>query len=123
MSFTPSAKFSERWLSSPSAMKEAIHGELDDIMRLLGEDSDVVGFRFQNPDLNAVLRNLQSAHLETRREMIRLAKESRAHELIPKLEMKIDDAISDRMGLLSEELKAWIRQAIKEELDAMEIEL
>lgn len=117
MSFTPSDNFEQRWLDSPVAMKQAIHDELDDIIKLLDDDTRVDGFEFAHPDLASKLTHLQTAHLESIQKLAQKLKAERAEALIPALEQRLDDMLVSRMDSLSSELKAWIRQVIQEELN------
>lgn len=117
MSFTPSDNFTKRWLDSPTAMKATIHDELSDIITLLKDETQINTFEFSTPDLATKLIHLQTAHLETLAHLAHERKIQRSERLIPVLEKAIDDKLSDKMGDLSDELKCFIRQAIKEELD------
>lgn len=117
MSFTPSDKFEQRWLDSPIAMKQAIMNELDDIITLLKDDTQIANFSFASPDLNAKLSHLQAAHLDTLHRLAQKARADRADALIPILEQHIDDKLSVQLAQLSHELKLWLRQVVTEELN------
>lgn len=120
MTFTPSEKFGERWLNSPKAMKQTIFAELNDIITLLQDDTRLDQFEFQTPDLHATLSHLQTAHLETLTTMTQKLRQERADALLPileqQLEQRLQQKISERLAGLDDELKAWIKQAIQEEL-------
>lgn len=120
MSFTPSDRFNERWLQSPTAMKQAIYDELDDIMMLLKDESRLQDFRFKNLDLHSKLSHLQTAHLDTLKVMTQKMRQERADTLIPSLEQQLEHKISqkltERLVGLDDELKVWIRQVVQEEL-------
>lgn len=117
MSFTPSEQFNQRWLDSPLAMKQAIYDELDDIVQLLQDDTELDDFRFTTEDLAGKLTHLQTAHLQTLRRLAHQRKIERADALVPVLEKTIDDKLTEQLAVLSDELKQWIRQAIQDELD------
>lgn len=120
MSFTPSSKFSERWLSSPSAMREVIHGELSDIINLLDNKTNLYQFEFNSPNLHQTLYHLQTAHLDTLHQIKKQQLAEKANAMIPKLEVQLDEKLTERLDDLSDELKAWIRQAIKDELNQLD---
>lgn len=120
MSFTPSDNFNERWLQSPDAMKKAIHDELDDIMLLLQDDTPARDFEFTTPNLHAKLEHLQIAHLDTLKQLAKKIKAQKADELIPRLEQTLQAKLADETALLSDNLKLWLRQLIKEELDKLD---
>lgn len=121
MSFTPSENFSKRWLDSPLAMKQAIFAELSDIMTLLQDETKLDTFSFTSEDLADKLTHLQTAHLQTLKRLAHQRKIERGEALLPILEAAIDDKLTEQMAILSDELKGWIRQAIKEELDKEQI--
>lgn len=122
-SFSPSEQFEQRWLGSPVAMRKAIENELSDIIALLDENTDLNTFAFQTPDLHTALYHLQTAHLDTLRQIRRQERSEQAQMLIPKFEQKIQEALNDRLGGLSEELRIWIRESIKDELALLDDEL
>lgn len=118
--FQPSENFEARWLDSPIAMKQAIHDELDDIMLLLQESTKVNDFKFTTPDLHAKLEHLQIAHLDTLKQLAKKIKAQKAEALIPHLEKRLDDRLTNDLDTLSGELRDWIRIIIKEELDQLD---
>lgn len=122
-SFSPSEQFEQRWLGSPMAMRKAIQGELSDIIVLLDEKTDLNTFNFQTPDLHTALYHLQTAHLDTLHQIRRQERAEQAQMLIPKFEQKIQEALDARIGSLSDELRAWIRESIKDELALLDDEL
>lgn len=120
MSFTPSEQFAKRWLNSPTAMKTAIYNELDDIIKLLQDDTDVNTFEFTTERLSQKLHDLQTAHLQTLKQLAKKFKEQKMQELLPILHNRIDDQLSEQITMLSDELKIWLKQMIKEELDKLD---
>lgn len=120
MSFTPSEQFAKRWLNSPTAMKTAIYNELDDIIKLLQDDTDVNTFEFTTEQLSDKLHDLQTAHLQTLKQLAKKLKEQKMQELLPILHNRIDDQLSEQITMLSDELKIWLQQMIKEELDKLD---
>ena len=96
MTFTPSDTFNERWLASPSAMKQAIYDELDDIIRLLKDDTNLEQFTFRSVNLNDKLTHLHMAHLETLKIMSQKLRQERADALLPVLEAKIEQKIKSK---------------------------
>lgn len=117
MNFTPSATFAERWNNSPAAMKQAIFDELSDVITLLDPQTPVETFEFRTPNLHEQLGHLQTAHLETLSLIAKRQRQERADALLPVLEQRLDDKLTEGMGELSVSLKAWIRAVIQEELD------
>lgn len=120
MSFTPSEQFAKRWLNSPTAMKTAIYNELDDIIKLLQDDTDVNTFEFTTERLSQKLHDLQTAHLQTLKQLAKQLKEQKMQELLPVLHNHIDHQLSEQMAVLSDELKIWLKQMVKEELDKLD---
>lgn len=120
MTFTPSDKFDERWLGSPVAMRQAIFDELNDIKTLLNGNINANNFRFTHPDLHSKLNHLQTAHLQTLKQMAQKRRQERADALLPileqKIEQKLHDKVNERLVGLDNELKLWIRQIIQDEL-------
>lgn len=121
--FNPSAQFSKRWLSIPVIAKQAFHQELTDIIALLKSDTPAKDFSFHHQDFDADIAQLLHIydHNKTPAPISPPStQEQQAHEeaIYKKLSNKIDDVLSDQMAQLSEDLKAWLKQAIKEELIA-----
>lgn len=120
MTFTPSDKFNERWLDSPVAMRQAIFDELSDIKTLLNGDVNANEFKFKHPDLHSKLSHLQTAHLQTLKQVAQKLRQERADALLPileqKIEQKLKDKVNERLVGLDNELKLWIRQIIQDEL-------
>lgn len=120
MSFTPSEHFNERWLQSPDVIKQTILGELDDIKKLLDDATRVADFRFKSPDFHDKLTHLQTAHLQTLKDQLVKAKKEQIHALTPYLESCIDEQLNDKIKLVQEDVKVWLRQFIKQTLDELE---
>lgn len=125
--FNPSAQFSKRWLSIPVIAKQAFHQELTDIIALLKSDTPAKDFSFHHQDFDADIAQLLHIYDHNKTPAPTPAsvsplstQEQQAHEeaIYKKLSNKVDDVLSDQMAQLSEDLKAWLKQAIKEELIA-----
>lgn len=114
--FAPSEHFHERWVNSPNTIKQTIYNELNDIITLLNEQTDVAHFHFTTPDLHNTLSTLHEAHLGALRQIRLAQREAQAVALTPHLEEKIDTALKERLASLSNELKDWLRLAIREEI-------
>lgn len=126
--FNPSAQFSKRWLSTPIIAKQAFHQELDDIIALLKSDKPAKEFRFSHKDFNDdIAKLLHIYHTDITKPIApdpTFADQSEQHapdEMIyQKLSNQLDDFLSDQMAQLSEDLKGWLKNAIKEELSNLQ---
>ncbi|WP_227430243.1 hypothetical protein [Psychrobacter sp. I-STPA6b] len=59
-----SHQFSQRWLTAPQQVKQAIVQELEDIITLLDNETDLNSFQFRQPDLNAHIQHLYQQEQE-----------------------------------------------------------
>lgn len=128
--FSPSPQFTKRWLSTPVAVKQAFHQELEDIIAMLKSDEPAQMFAFTHDDFNVAIK--EKLHTYDRKkpptdtppappklmdtgsdELTEL--EERIYK---KLSARLEDLISEQMLQVSDDLKAWLMLAIKEELTA-----
>lgn len=120
--FNPSAQFSKRWLSIPVIAKQAFHQELTDIIALLKSDTPAKDFSFHHQNFDADIAQLLRIYDNNTPAPVSplSAQEREALEeaIYKKLSNKIDDVLSDQMAQLSEDLKAWLKTAIQEELSS-----
>lgn len=134
--FSPTPQFSKRWITSPTAVKQAFYQELDDIVAMLKSNEPANEFRFDAPDFGRTVADLLATHkgedkstqlvygLDTRltNDTVQTASisEQNLHELesriVTKLSQQIQDFLSEHMDSLSDELKNWLRTAVKNEL-------
>lgn len=134
--FSPSPQFAKRWLATPVAVKESFRQELDDIIDMLHSPIPARDFNFSLPDFGEEIKHLMATHkdeskpvklihsLDTSLTPIEPRKPALSNKEIQELEVKICDKLSaqitdfldEHMGQLSDDLKAWIKTAVKNEL-------
>lgn len=125
-SFSP--QFAKRWLATPVAAKQAFHQELSDIIAMLKSDEPSEMFAFTYDDFGEAVSGFLHVYDDKHKpepapELPKTAITLDPQELdgleatiYKKLATQLDDFLSEEMLKLSEELKNWLRHAIKEEL-------
>ncbi|OAU95154.1 hypothetical protein [Moraxella catarrhalis] len=133
--FSPSINFAKRWLATPSEARTAIYQELDDIIDLLDSELLVKDFRFQHEDFDAAVaqgmqKNSNSASanrlihtIETtslKDDDAKVLESPNVDELearlIQSMSGQIDEFLGEHMAQLSEDLRAWVKVAVRHEL-------
>lgn len=122
--FSPSAQFSKHWLSTPVIARQAFHQELTDIITLLKSDTPAKDFRFHHDNFDKEIASLlhiydagkAPAPTHDAPTLSDEQKQAITDTIYKKLSSRIDDVLSDQMAQLSEDLKAWLKNAIQEEL-------
>lgn len=134
--FSPSPQFAKRWLATPVAVKESFRQELDDIIDMLHGTTPARDFRFSSPDFGEEIKHLLETYkdeskpvklihsLDTSLTPIEPRKPALSKKEMDELEIKIADKLSaqitdfldEHTGQLSDDLKAWIKTAVKNEL-------
>lgn len=134
--FSPTLQFSKHWLATPNAVKQAFYQELDDIIHMLGSDIATKDYQFTNNDFGSAVSELLSTHQGEPREPAKLVhsidttpltQETRSEmnpdelanieaRISTKLSVQLDDFLGEHMARLSDDLKAWVNTAIKNEL-------
>lgn len=133
--FSFSSEFNQRWSQTPATVRAAISQELDDIVTLLHPDTDLADFEFSQSNLTAHIEELyvQDAKQKLRASMaavmpepIKLAGHNNdaqdyaglsdaQKKLIQSLEMSIDDYLAETLSLISNDLKAWVKEEVKKQ--------
>lgn len=141
MSFSPSPQFSKRWHVIPADIKSVFHQELDDIIDMLHSTTPAHSFEFTYGNFGQTLAELFLLHkndtptptrlihnLENSSTLFEQSEKPNAERLHPddlakleerisqKLQSQIDDFLGEHMIQLSEDLKVWLKTAIKNEL-------
>ncbi|WP_294033187.1 hypothetical protein [uncultured Moraxella sp.] len=134
--FSPSIQFAKRWLGTPASARSAVYDELDDIIRLLDSSEPVSDFRFSHPDFNQAMQGFMQDGSSTNTQAMRLvhsldttsldgeatatltdndlqALEARLNH---NLSAQIDEFLGDHMSQLSDDLRAWLKTTIRNEL-------
>lgn len=141
--FSPSLHFSKHWLELPVAAKQAFYQELSDIAQMLQSDGHAQDFHFEHEDFDSVIADLLSSqnhqapakpteHTNLNADNTSTVHVTEQHPTTPvfnpqeqaklesdiydKLAVQIDDVLSEHMSQLSEDLKEWLKSAIKDEL-------
>lgn len=134
--FSPTPQFAKRWLATPTAVKDAFRQELDDIIDMLHGTTTARNFAFSYPDFGNEIKELLDQHkaeskpvklihtLDTSLTTIEkkkpspTAKELEALEkrILEKLTAQVEDFLGEHTNQLSDDLKAWLKTAIKNEL-------
>lgn len=135
--FSFSAQFNQRWLQTPITVRAAIFQELDDIITLLHPDTILADFEFSQSDLNTYIEELyvQDTKQKIRASMaavmpepIKLASHSDGDndysglsdakkKLVQSLESSIDDYLAETLALISKDLKAWVKEEVKKQIN------
>lgn len=117
--FTPSEHFNDRWLQSPTIIKQTIYDELNDIITLLKSDEAANEFNFTHANLDESLAPLQAQHLAQQKAKRYAQKQQEAQNLLPKLEKQVDilikqkqDDITKELSNYASEIKAWLKQTL-----------
>lgn len=127
--------FYQRWHSTPTAIKQALYQELEDIIGLLQSDSNAKSYSFTYPDFDATIEVLllpnkhntnsikfmpTTAKTDAPYTATQTAQPDDKHiiaqHIYDKLSAQIDDALSKHLGQLSDDLKTWLKTAIDDEL-------
>lgn len=141
MSFSPSPQFSKRWQATPADIKEVFYQELDDINDMLRGTTPAREFKFTYENFGYTLSELFLLHkndmpkparlihnLENSSTLFEQSNEPTMERLHPddlakleerisqKLQGQIDDFLGEHMIQVSEDLKVWLKTAIKNEL-------
>lgn len=139
--FSPSISFAKHWLSTPLAARTAIYDELNDIIALLDSSEPVQQFKFRRPDFyQAVAEAMQSVDstastgrlihsIETT--SLKADNPSASLPNLQELETRLNQSLSEQieeflgehMSQLSEDLRAWVKIAIRHELAALDTSL
>lgn len=134
--FSPSPQFAKRWLATPVAVKESFRQELDDIIDMLHSPIPAQDFRFSLPNFGEEIQKLMATHkdeskpvklihsLDTSLTPIEPKKPALNKKEMDELEVKIceklstqiTDFLDEHISELSDDLKAWIKTAVKNEL-------
>ncbi len=139
--FSPSPQFTKRWHATPAAIKNAFHQELDDIIDMLHGSTPAHEFEFNHADFGQTIEDLFFIHkddtpipariihnLETSQALFEHQVSTPAQRLHPKdldeleqritdkLGKQIDDFLGEHMTQVSEDLKGWLKTALKNEL-------
>lgn len=134
--FSPSIQFAKHWLNTPNSVKTAFKDELNDIIRLLNDQTPINEFAFTNDDFDhtiSVLMQSKDAHIKhptlvhsidttalsdasgdlTADELQQLE-----NRLFQNLSGQVDGFLAEHTKQLSEDLRTWLRTTIKNELAA-----
>lgn len=139
--FSPSPQFTKRWHATPTAIKNAFHQELDDIIDMLHGTVSASNFEFNHPNFGQTLEDLFFIHkddtpvpariihnLETPQALFNpktVKPVERLHpndlqeleqRIMAKLSKQIDDFLGEHTAQVSEDLKIWLKSALKNEL-------
>lgn len=137
--FSPSPQFTKRWHATPAAIKNAFHQELDDIIDMLHGSTPAHEFEFNHADFGQTIEDLFFIHKDDTPIPARLIhnletpqalfdNEASTQKLHPtdldelerritgKLSQQIDDFLGEHMAQVSEDLKSWLKTALKNEL-------
>lgn len=133
--FSPSIHFAKRWLATPQPARTAIYDELDDIISLLDSQAPIGQFRFQHPDFyQAVADGIEAADGEVKPNRLIHSIETTSliadapevfdvpdfddieARLNQSLATQIDEFLGEHMSQLSEDLRAWVKMAVRHEL-------
>ena len=133
--FSPSINFAKRWLATPFKARTVIYQELDDIINLLDNELLVKDLWFRHADFNAAITqemhknsNTQTNRLIHTIETISLKDDDEVKviqspnfdeleaRLTHNLSVQIDEFLGEHMAQLSEDLRAWVKMAVRHEL-------
>ena len=117
--FSPSDAFAERWLATPMNIRQTIYQELDDIKSLLQSDDGAQSFSFSTAELDASLAQMHAEHTARLAEQNRLTAQG-LKELHQELITHINERLAQGMEGLSDDIKAWLAQAIADKIDQLQ---
>lgn len=133
--FSFSSQFNQRWQQTPATVRAAISQELQDIITLLHPDTALVDFEFHQNDLDDhieylyiqdIKQKLRASMAAVMPEPIKLASESydendysglsaSQKKLLQSIEASIDDYLVETLSLISKDLKAWVKEEIRQQ--------
>ncbi|OOR91315.1 hypothetical protein B0181_03130 [Moraxella caviae] len=134
--FSPTLQFQKRWLAAPAAVKQAFHQELSDIIHMMGSDIAAKDYAFTNPDFGRTVSELlqtQQTESAPAKKFVQnidttpLSDAGEAHfnpqdlaaveaRITSKLSAQIDDFLGEHFAQLTDDLKAWLQTAVKNEM-------
>lgn len=139
--FSPSPQFTKRWHATPIAIKNAFHQELDDIIDMLHGSTPAHEFEFNHADFGQTIEDLLFIHKDDTPVPARIIHNlenpqalfdnetpkptQRLHpkdldeleaRITEKLSRQIDDFLGEHMAQVSDDLKGWLKTALKNEL-------
>lgn len=116
-SFAFSHQFSQRWLATPSPIKQTIIQELDDITTLLQPETDLESYRFSVPNLHDKVEQLMAIEAIRHEKILAEARKREREE-----QERLEQQRLEREQLEQERLAQEKRQAEQQERERLEQE-